>query len=224
MIIFMCKRRNQNSTKDLKQQLIKNGTYQNRDYQGKNFEKKNTTGGEFNSILKNSVLEKSDILCITNRKLCKDDFLKRIQIIAVMHICEKYSVPCILHSFAKAAMALNVKAIHMPLPLLRKMTPQEKNHFEIIGASCHSLEEAKEAERLGCTYITAGHIFLTDCKKGLPGRGLTFLQNICENVSIPVYAIGGISNENINDVRQTGAAGACIMSGFMKCNNIAEII
>ena len=232
----MCKRRNQNSTKDLKQQLIKNGTYQNRDYQGKTFEKKNTTGGEFNSILKNSVMEKSDILCITNRKLCKDDFLKRIQIIAaaqpkaivlrekVMHICEKYSVPCILHSFAKAAMALNVKAIHMPLPLLRKMTPQEKNHFEIIGASCHSLEEAKEAERLGCTYITAGHIFLTDCKKGLPGRGLTFLQNICENVSIPVYAIGGISNENINDVRQTGAAGACIMSGFMKCNNIAEII
>ena len=70
-------------------------------------------------------MEKSDILCITNRKLCKDDFLKRIQIIAaaqpkaivlrekdlseeaytilaekVMHICEKYSVPCILHSFA----------------------------------------------------------------------------------------------------------------------------
>ena len=151
----MCKRRNQNSTKDLKQQLIKNRSCQNRDYQGKTFEKKNTTGGEFNSILKNSVMEKSDILCITNRKLCKDDFLKRIQIIAtaqpkaivlrekdlseeaytilaekVMHICEKYSVPCILHSFAKAAMALNVKAIHMPLPLLRKMTPQEKNHFE----------------------------------------------------------------------------------------------
>ena len=65
--------------------------------------------------------------------------------------------------------------------------------------------------------------------------GISFLQivkrdyreevlNICENVSIPVYAIGGISNENINDVRQTGAAGACIMSGFMKCNNVAEII
>ena len=56
----MCKRRNQNSTKDLKQQLIKNRTCQNKDYQGKTFEKKNTTGGEFNSILKNSVIEKSD--------------------------------------------------------------------------------------------------------------------------------------------------------------------
>ena len=53
----MCKRRNQNSTKDLKQQLIKNRTCQNKDYQGKTFEKKNTTGGEFNSILKNSVIE-----------------------------------------------------------------------------------------------------------------------------------------------------------------------
>ena len=192
MIIFMCKRRNQNSTKDLKQQLIKNGTYQNRDYQGKTFEKKNTTGGEFNSILKNSVMEKSDILCITNRKLCKDDFLKRIQIIA----------------------AAQPKAIVL----------REKDLSEEAYTILAEKEEAKEAERLGCTYITAGHIFLTDCKKGLPGRGLTFLQNICENVSIPVYAIGGISNENINDVRQTGAAGACIMSGFMKCNNIAEII
>ena len=72
----MCKRRNQNSTKDLKQQLIKNGTYQNRDYQGKTFEKKNTTGGEFNSILKNSVMEKSDILCIRS-SATQSDSIKR---------------------------------------------------------------------------------------------------------------------------------------------------
>ena len=193
--------------------------------------------------------KQSDILCITNRKLCKEDFLKRIETIAsihpkaivlrekdlseeeyrtlaerVIHICKNYEVPCVLHSFTKAAIALHVKAIHMPLPLLRNMSSQEKSYFEIIGASCHSLEEAQEAEKIGCTYITAGHIFLTDCKKGLPGRGLSFLQNICEKVSIPVYAIGGISTENINAVRQTGAAGACIMSGFMKCNNVAEII
>ena len=59
----MCKRRNQNSTKDLKQQLIKNRTCQNRDYQGKTFEKKNTTGGEFNSILKN-LYWKNQISCV----------------------------------------------------------------------------------------------------------------------------------------------------------------
>ena len=193
----------------------------------------------------NQNLTDSDILCITNRKLCKEDFLKRIETIATTHpkaivlrekdlseqeykilaekvirICKNYGVPCILHSFTKAAIALHAKAIHMPLPLLRNMTPQEKSYFEIIGASCHSLEEAQEAEKLGCTYITAGHIFLTDCKKGLPGRGLSFLQNICENVSVPVYAIGGISTENIDAVRQTGATGACIMSGFMVNSNL----
>ena len=104
------------------------------------------------------------------------------------------------------------------------MTPQEKSHFQIIGASCHSLEEAKEAQNLGCTYITAGHIFLTDCKKGLPGRGLPFLEEICKTVRIPVYAIGGISSQNMESVRKTGAAGACIMSGFMRCKTVEEIM
>lgn len=236
----MCDEKKQNFTES-GQSFIKKKDCQNEVCKDKNSKKKNTTGE-----LLHIASEKSDIICITNRKLCKENFLKRIETIAsahpkaivlrekdlaeyeynvlaekIMHICKKHEVPCILHSFTKVAMKLNAKAIHMPLPLLRSMTEQEKQYFEIIGASCHSLEDAKEAERLGCTYITAGHIFLTDCKKGLPGRGLSFLQNICENISIPVYAIGGISNENIDAVRQTGAAGACIMSGFMVNSNLS---
>ena len=184
----------------------------------------------------------SDLICITNRKLCSNNFSDQIEMIAsahpkaivlrekdlsekeyeqlarqVMQICQKHGTQCILHSFSNVAIALGAEAVHMPLPLLQKMTPQEKSHFQIIGASCHSLEEAKEAQNLGCTYITAGHIFLTDCKKGLPGRGLPFLEEICKAVRIPVYAIGGISSQNIESVRKTGAAGACIMSGFMRC-------
>lgn len=77
----MCKRRNQNSTKDLKQQLIKNGTYQNRDYQGKNFEKKNTTGGEFNSILK-ILYWKNQISCVLQIGNFVKMTFKRIQITA----------------------------------------------------------------------------------------------------------------------------------------------
>ena len=151
----------------------------------------------------------SDLICITNRKLCSNNFLDQIEMIAsahpkaivlrekdlsekeyeqlarqVMQICQKHGTQCILHSFSNVAIALGAEAVHMPLPLLQKMTPQEKSHFQIIGASCHSLEEAKEAQDLGCTYITAGHIFLTDCKKGLPGRGLPFLEEICKAVRI----------------------------------------
>lgn len=191
----------------------------------------------------------SDLICITNRKLCSNNFSDQIEMIAsahpkaivlrekdlsekeyeqlarqVMQICQKHGTQCILHSFSNVAIALGAEAVHMPLPLLQKMTPQEKSHFQIIGASCHSLEEAKEAQDLGCTYITAGHIFLTDCKKGLPGRGLPFLEEICKAVRIPVYAIGGISSQNIESVRKTGAAGSCIMSGFMRCKTVEEIM
>ena len=191
----------------------------------------------------------SDLICITNRKLCSNNFLDQIEMIAsahpkaivlrekdlsekeyeqlarqVMQICQKHGTQCILHSFSNVAIALGAVAVHMPLPLLQKMTPQEKSHFQIIGASCHSLEEAKEAQDLGCTYITAGHIFLTDCKKGLPGRGLSFLEEICKAVRIPVYAIGGISSQNMESVRKTGASGACIMSGFMRCKTVEEIM
>lgn len=191
----------------------------------------------------------SDLICITNRKLCSNNFLDQIEMIAsahpkaivlrekdlsekeyeqlarqVMQICQKHGTQCILHSFSNVATTLGATAVHMPLPLLQKMTPQEKSYFQIIGASCHSLEEAKEAQNLGCTYITAGHIFLTDCKKGLPGRGLPFLEEICKTVRIPVYAIGGISSQNMESVRKTGAAGACIMSGFMRCKTVEEIM
>lgn len=187
-----------------------------------------------------------DILCVTNRKLCKGDFLERIEQIAMQHpagiilrekdlseqeyeklaqqvlfICNKHQVPCILHNFPSAAFACEMERIHLPLSLLRKMTSKEKAYFEEIGVSCHSLEDALEAQQLGATYLTAGHIFETDCKKGLPGRGLDFLTSVCKNVSIPVYGIGGITSANIADIKSTGAKGACIMSGLMQCDDVA---
>ena len=164
----------------------------------------------------------SDILCVTNRLLCREDFLTRIQKIAacrpagiilrekdlpeaeykalaaqVLNVCREQQVPCMLHTFADAALELHWEAIHLPMPVLRSLSPEQKGKFRVIGASCHSAEEAREAEALGCTYITAGHIFATGCKKGIPGRGLDFLREVCREVSIPVYAIGGIRGENI---------------------------
>ena len=137
----------------------------------------------------------------------------------VMALCGRYLVPCILHSFVDTALELHADAIHLPLHLLRELSPEQKVRFRTIGASCHSVEDAVEAQRLGCTYITAGHIFETDCKKNLPGRGLDFLKAVCGSVSIPVYAIGGISADNIASVGGAGAKGACVMSGLMRCED-----
>ena len=186
----------------------------------------------------------SDILCITNRKLCKEDFLERIEKISkektfgiilrekdlseyeyaelaydVREICQRYGVPCIFHSFVNVAKCLNCMAVHLPLQILRTLSVEDKKYFLMLGTSCHSVEEALEAERLGCTYIIAGHIFETDCKMGLEGRGISFLQEVCQSVEIPVYGIGGINAENIESVREAGAVGACVMSGIMTCDN-----
>ena len=191
----------------------------------------------------------SDILCVTNRKLCREGFLTRVERIAachpagiilrekdmspeeyetlaaaVMEICGRYDVKCILHSFSAIAMSLRAAAIHLPLHLLRELSQEQKAHFDVLGASCHSVDDALEAQAFGCTYITAGHVFETDCKKGLPGRGLEFLRNVCAAVDIPVYGIGGIYPHNIALVRSTGASGACLMSSLMATEDVTGLM
>ena len=186
------------------------------------------------------------IISITNRTLCKDDYFKRIKRLCkenidaiivrekdmdpeeyrdlfqkVKSICDSYEVPCILHSFVDVAIRLQVEKIHVPLPILRKMSKENKMRFSTLGTSCHSVEDALEAEKLGCTYIVVGHIFETNCKKDLPPRGLSFLEKVKEVVSIPVYAIGGVNEQT---VRKIHCSGACIMSGFMECENIKEYL
>lgn len=191
----------------------------------------------------------SDILCVTNRLLCNEDFLIRIEKLAAAHpkgiilrekdlsedeylelstkviaICKKHGVPCIMHSFLSAAREHGCTAMHLTMHILRKISEEDRLSFTQLGASCHSVEDAVEAEKLGCTYITAGHIFATDCKKGLPGRGLDFLEQVCKSVSVPVYAIGGMSADNIAEARKVGASGVCVMSGAMQCGNVSEYL
>lgn len=139
----------------------------------------------------------------------------------VVQICAAHDVECILHNFYGAAIELGVRRIHLPLATLRTMTAADKKFFDVIGASCHSVDELREAENFGCTYATAGHVFATDCKKNLAPRGVKFLAEIVSAASIPIYAIGGISAENISQVKSAGAAGACVMSGFMTCADVA---
>ena len=94
---------------------------------------------------------------------------------------------------------------------------QEQDCKKIVfGVSIHSVYEAIEAEKLGADYLIAGHVFETDCKSGLKGRGIEFIQNVCESVSIPVIAIGGISESNINMLVDTKVFGVAVMSYGMR--------
>lgn len=186
----------------------------------------------------------SEIVVVTNRLLCPDDFLSRIEKICeakpkaiilrekdlpeeeyflkaslVKKICDEHNVEFIVHSFVKVALKLEVKAIHLPLMKLQSLSEKDKRAFSLIGASCHSLSEAVRAEESGCGYVTAGHIYKTDCKRDLIPRGTEFLKEVVNGVSVPVYAIGGITEENLSRTIKTGAKGACVMSGAMTCTD-----
>jgi thiamine-phosphate diphosphorylase len=154
-----------------------------------------------------------DIIILREKDLTPQEYEKLSE--KVLGICQKYKKECILHTFDDVAKKLGCKEIHLSMGKLRKMSEEQKLYFKVIGASVHSVEEAKEAEKLGATYITASHIFATMCKAGLEPRGLDFLRQVVNSVDIPVYALGGIKVENISDCIQMGAAGVCIMSEFM---------
>lgn len=178
-----------------------------------------------------------DIIAVTARKLCPRPLWEQIPRIReagitrvilrekdltpdeytalaerVLRACENCGVRLTIHNFPEAAHKLGVKTLHMPLSLLTEELCRE---YETVGTSVHSLEQLRRAESLGADYVTAGHIYATDCKKGLPPRGLGFLISMCANSSVPIYAIGGITADKFPELKRVGAAGACIMSAAM---------
>lgn len=181
-----------------------------------------------------------NIISVSNRGLCAD-FLARLKeihnlgipiILREKDLSEnayeqlakqvlEFAPDVILHTFLNAARELNVKKIHLPMHVLKSA---DISDFDTVGASVHSAREAVLAESLGASYITAGHIFKTDCKKDLEPRGLEFLKEVCNSVEIPVYAIGGITPENAKSALDAGAKGVCVMSGLMTCGDAREYI
>lgn len=186
-------------------------------------------------------------IAVTNRHLCEGGFLNRIEMLAqgdyydaillrekdlseeeyrtlsenVLSICRNYGKECILHTFWQTALKLSHPFVHLPLPVLAEMPSGQRGRFRKLGVSVHSLEQLRWAEQYGASYVTAGHIFPTDCKRGEPPRGIGFLREICDCAHVPVYGIGGISPQNEEQVTAQGAAGVCVMSGCMtgKCGN-----
>lgn len=192
-----------------------------------------------------------EILVITSRKRFEKeaDFLKQIEKIAaakpfgivlrekdlpvkeysalagkVRDICEGAGARLIIHGHPEVARELGIRALHMPLDSLGPVSPEERKGFEVLGASCHSVEDVLRAKELGCDYVTAGHVYATDCKPGLPPRGADFLAEVCGPAApMPVFALGGLTPARAPEVRRAGAAGFAMMSSAMDAENPAEL-
>ena len=78
------------------------------------------------------------------------------------------------------------------------------------------MEDVEIAMAGGATQIILVTIFETECKKGVLGKGVEFVREICQKCPLPVYAIGGMNLQRLHLVIDAGAAGCCMMSGFMQ--------
>ena len=128
---------------------------------------------------------------------------------------------------AWAAGAGGVHAGEKSLPI-RALTEERRasglRNF-LIGASCHSLNGARNAAQEGADYLFFGPIFATPTKAefGAP-QGLRKLEEVCGAVSIPVIAIGGVTVANAAACREAGAAGIAAIRLFQEGGDLAEIV
>ena len=171
---------------------------------------------------KKIILKNFDIVALTLREkdLNKNEYLKLIE--KIYPICQKYKINLILHQNYDLNLddKYKIDGIHLSYNIFKSLNENIKaeliKKYKRIGVSIHSLNEAKEVESLGASYVVAGHIFETDCKKGLEPRGLKFIEDLSSALTIPIFAIGGIDEKNSLSVINNGAFSICMMSTLMK--------
>ena len=176
----------------------------------------------FSAYQRKIILENFEIVALTLREkdLNKNKYLKLVE--KIYPICQKYRIDLILHQNYDLRLdnKYNIKGLHLSYNTFKSLNKNIREElikkYKKIGVSIHSLDEAKEVENLGANYVVAGHIFKTDCKKGLEPRGLKFVENLSSILTIPIFAIGGINQENSHLVINSGAFGVCMMSSLMK--------
>ena len=176
----------------------------------------------FSAYKRKIILEDFEIVALTLREkdFNKNEYLNLVK--KIYPICEKYRIDLILHQNYDLNLdkKYKIEGIHLSYDNFKSLNKNIREElikkYKRIGVSIHSLEEAREVESLGASYIVAGHIFETDCKKGLESRGLKFVENLSSILTIPIFAIGGIDEKNSQFVIDSGAFGVCMMSSLMK--------
>lgn len=142
----------------------------------------------------------ADLIQLRAKKMKTDELLETA--VKINEICQKEKVPFIVNDRTDIALLSHASGVHLgneDLPILeaRKILGKEK----IIGGTANILEKAFELERQGADYIGFGHIFPTQSKiKNTPPVGIEKLKEVVKAVKIPVAAIGGIEESNLDQV------------------------
>lgn len=138
------------------------------------------------------------------------------QALAIKHLCHSYHVPLLINDRVDIALAVNADGVHigqedLPADIVRKLIGKDK----ILGVTAKTTDQAKLAQGQGADYLGVGAVFGTTTKADAKAITLDELSQICQAVSIPVVAIGGITYENIDKLQDIGIAGVAVVSGIL---------
>ena len=157
---------------------------------------------------------------LREKELDEERFLREAE--EIFTLCKRYRVPFFINDNVPLALRCHADGVHvgqddMDVATVRRLVGQEI----MIGVSVHTAEEARAAAAGGADYLGVGAMFATSTKTDASLVTKETLRAICDVVSIPVVAIGGISKSNLLELAGTGVDGVALVSAIFSAADIA---
>lgn len=178
-------------------------------------------GRSLYEVVKESLDGGVTFLQLREKQLDKDHFLEEAK--KLQGLCSEYNVPFIINDNVEIALAINADGVHIGQSDMEMKEAREKlGPDKIIGVSAHTKEEALLAQAQGADYLGVGAVFPTSSKDDAESVSYETLKEICDVVSIPVVAIGGITRENLHQLSGSGISGISVISAIYAQSDIKE--
>lgn len=150
---------------------------------------------------------------LREKNLSEDKFLK--EAVEIQALCKKYNVPFVVNDNVDIAVSMGADGVHVGQSDMEAGQVRAKlGEGKIIGVSASTVEQAVLAQKRGADYLGVGAIFPTGSKDDADAVSIDTLKAIVNAVSIPVVAIGGITKENVCELKDSGIAGIAIISAI----------
>lgn len=158
---------------------------------------------------------------LREKELNPEDFLAEAK--QIKTLCARYGVPLIINDNVELALKVDADGVHvgqedMDAQDVRSLIGPDK----ILGVTAKTVEQAQRAQRNGADYLGSGAVFGSTTKPNARPMTKELLHSICQSVTIPVVAIGGIHRGNIASLAGTGIRGAAVVSGIFAAADIEE--
>ena len=158
-------------------------------------------------------------LQIREKDLEEEAFLK--EAIELRRLCKEYQIPFIVNDNVDIAIQSGADGIHVGQEDLSVCNVRSRVGSEMmIGVSAHNVAEALKAEKEGADYLGIGAVFASATKTDAKPMSYDTIRQICDAVSIPVVAIGGIGKKNIHKLSGSGVDGVAVISDLFGAEDI----